>query len=63
MGKYNINTIKRRRREDNEIATPRTAIRNFCLECMGYDGAQVRRCTAPECWLYPLRMGVGQITL
>ena len=49
--------ILRRRRRPGEIATPRTTIRNHCLECMGYDGADVRRCTAPKCWAWPYRNG------
>ena len=33
----------------------KAAMRAFCLECMGYDAAEVRRCTAPACPLYPYR--------
>ena len=33
------------------------AIRAFCLECMGWVGSEVRRCTAPACPLYPYRPG------
>ena len=50
-------SIERRRRKPDEIAAPRVAIRNHCLECVGYVGPEVERCTAPECWLYPWRMG------
>jgi hypothetical protein len=49
--------ILKRRRRPGEIATARTAIRNHCLECCGYDPAEVRRCTAPQCWLWPYRLG------
>lgn len=52
-------TIHRRRREPGEIVSPKASIRNHCLECCGYNRADVDACTAPECWLYPYRMGTG----
>jgi hypothetical protein len=35
-------------------APPRTAIKAFCLECMGWQREEVRLCTATACplWLY-----------
>ena len=35
-------------------ASPRTAIKAFCLECVGYDRSAITNCTAPACplWLY-----------
>ncbi len=33
----------------------KAAIRAACLECMGYQSAEVNRCTAPACPLYPYR--------
>ena len=33
------------------------AIRRFCLECMMWGVAEVGRCTAPLCPLFPFRMG------
>jgi len=50
-----INRIVRRRRKPGEYATGRLAIRLCCLECMGYQPREVSRCTARECWLWPLR--------
>ena len=50
-------TILRRRRNPDEVTTARIAIRNHCLECVGYVVSEVERCTSPECWLYPWRMG------
>jgi hypothetical protein len=50
-------TIARRRRHPGEVATPRTAMRNFCLECMGWNAPEVGKCTAPACWLWPYRLG------
>lgn len=51
--------IKKRRREVNgEYVGRREAIRNFCMECMGYQMAEIKKCTAKECWLYPWRLGV-----
>jgi len=32
-------------------------LRAFCLRCMGGDRAQVRKCTAVRCELYPYRLG------
>ncbi len=52
-----ITRILRRRREPGEVATPIIAIRNFCLECCGYQPSEVKLCTAPKCWLYPYRFG------
>ena len=49
--------IQKRPRKPGEIPTRKQAIRNFCVQCMGYEAAEVRRCTAPGCWLYPYRMG------
>ena len=37
--------------------TYRTAIRRFCLECMGFVKGEVEGCTAPLCPLYPFRTG------
>ncbi len=35
----------------------KAAIRAFCLECIGYEAAEVNRCTAPTCPLYEFREG------
>jgi hypothetical protein len=35
------------------------AIRSFCIECMGGSKAEIERCTAPKCPLYPWRLGAG----
>jgi hypothetical protein len=47
--------VRRRRRMLGEFSTAATAIRNQCLECCGYDAAEVERCTSPACHLYPWR--------
>ena len=44
-----------------EIATRSVAIRNQCIECMGYAAHEVKECSAPECWLYPYRMGKEEV--
>ena len=36
-------------------ASPRAAIKAFCLECMGYDRAGVTECTAYACPLWEYR--------
>jgi hypothetical protein len=38
------------------------AIRGFCLECMGGSKAEIEKCTAPNCPLYPWRLGAGNST-
>ncbi len=48
---------KNRRRKPGEVATRKEAIRNMCMECMGYEMSEIRLCTAKECWLYPWRLG------
>lgn len=35
--------------------TARRAIIENCKECMGFNTAEVRRCTSPLCCLYPFR--------
>jgi len=35
--------------------TSRKAIIAHCRECMGYNAAEVRRCTDQRCALYPFR--------
>lgn len=49
--------IKRRLREPGEVASRAHSIRNKCLECSCYNSAEVRRCPAEDCWLWPWRMG------
>ena len=33
----------------------KAGIRAFCLECMGYQSAEINRCTSPTCPLFPYR--------
>ena len=52
--------VKRRRREPGELAGRGHAIRNHCLECMGWESSKaVGECVSPACWLYPWRFGPG----
>lgn len=37
--------------------TPLDAIKEFCLECCGYQKDDVKNCTAPMCALYNFRLG------
>ena len=37
----------------------RAAIRSFCLECVGYQQAEVDRCPATACPLHPYRLPSG----
>lgn len=52
----NAKGVKRRRRKPDEVASRSIAIRNFCLECMGYLSPEVEQCTDIGCWLYPYRL-------
>jgi len=49
--------IHHRPRRPGEVTTPLAAIRNHCIECMGYQPALVKTCPARECWLWPYRLG------
>lgn len=37
--------------------SPLKAIRKKCLDCSGYNQAEVKNCVIPDCVLYPFRMG------
>lgn len=37
--------------------TPLKAIKQFCYLCCGENSNEVKRCTAPNCPLYPYRSG------
>lgn len=39
------------------MLTPMKSIRAKCLDCMGGNAAEVRRCPSEGCPLYPYRMG------
>lgn len=43
--------------KNNETKTPLQAIRAFCIKCNGGVVSEVKTCTAPNCVLYPYRMG------
>ena len=58
-GQRKITARLRRPRQPDEVATCSTAIRNFCLDCVCYNAAEVERCHIVECWLWPYRMGSG----
>ena len=36
--------------------SPKSATRLHCLECMGNNEAEVRRCTSTKCFLWPYRL-------
>ena len=36
--------------------TPKTAIRQFCRECFGFEKGAAEGCTDPLCPLYPFRV-------
>jgi hypothetical protein len=37
--------------------SPIKAIRAKCLDCVGQNASEVRKCTAVDCALWPMRMG------
>ena len=39
--------------------TKQTAIRKFCLDCFGGSTKDIALCTAPDCPLWPFRLGYG----
>ena len=39
------------------ITNPVKAIRAFCLDCCGGSSMMVKGCSAPDCALYPFRLG------
>jgi hypothetical protein len=43
----------------DKIRSPSTAIRAFCVTCMGGQVRMVAKCTAPTCPLYPFRFGTN----
>ncbi len=55
--KINVHKGKKKRREIGEIASKKMAIRNHCLECVGYSEKEVTECTATKCWMWPWRFG------
>ena len=58
-----MNQAEKRHKEIRERikagkATPLTkVIRQHCIDCMGWQPAEVARCTSKECILHPFRMG------
>ena len=51
-----MNEIKLRNGHDRPTS-PLSAIKEFCLECCGYNSAEVKTCTAPNCPLFEFRNG------
>lgn len=43
--------------------SPRAAIKAFCLECVGWQRAEVVRCTAPACPLWSYRPFRKELTI
>lgn len=42
---------------EEKILTPIKAIRAWCINCSGFNVAEVRNCDRTKCPLYPYRMG------
>ena len=41
----------------SKSTTPLDAIKDFCMECCGYQRDEVKNCSAPICALYEFRLG------
>jgi len=41
----------------NKKGSPLKAIRHFCLECIGYQFAEIKDCQGFDCPLYKFRFG------
>lgn len=41
------------------MATPLSAIKEFCVDCMGDQPRLVKECTTKTCPLWPYRLGKG----
>ena len=39
------------------------AMKAMCVECMGFDAAEVRNCSAPACPLFPYRPGKRKVRM
>lgn len=47
--------------KDGKRLSPIKAIRCFCLDCMGYQSAEIEECGGKgNCVLYPFRMGKNE---
>lgn len=45
------------RKYKKKIRSPLTAVRSFCIDCMGGSMVGVRECTSCNCPLWPFRLG------
>ena len=45
------------RNGNDKPTSPLMAIKEFCMECCGYNSADVKTCTAPNCPLFAFRSG------
>ena len=49
--------MKKQQTPKKKRLTRGAAIQAFCVECMWYNPLFVKDCTAPDCVLYPFRLG------
>lgn len=49
--------MEKLRNGKEKSTTPLEAIKDFCMECCGYQRDEVKNCTAPKCALYSFRLG------
>ena len=45
------------RNGNDRPTSPLTAIKEFCMECCGWDRSMVKSCSAPQCPLFEFRFG------
>lgn len=48
--------VHRRRRRPGEVLGLRATVRANCLQCVGWNAAEVARCSSHACWCWPWRM-------
>lgn len=51
---------RKKKEETRPNLTRAQAIREFCIECMGYEVREVNKCPAEPCPLWPYRKGKGK---
>lgn len=58
-----VTTLERRSRGEDEFASRTHSIKLYCLECSGYNRAEINRCPSWYCWFYPWKTGKLDIEL
>ena len=54
---WNLKSEIKLRNGDDRPASPLMAIKEFCMECCGWERSEVKSCSAPQCPLFEFRFG------